>query len=96
MATKKASEDETKRDTTANLEGGPDATDSLGVKKNVVGPNHDAAPADNSPTTDDIHDDRDRNITDARDEGFRRGKQEQEDAKAEPAPHPYDSKNGIG
>lgn len=97
MAAKHPEEEETTTTTTEepentsrNLEGGPDAEDALGVKKNVVGPVHDDAPADNSPTTEDVSGDADENIRRARDEGLRNGRREVEDAKEEPKAHPYE------
>jgi hypothetical protein len=61
-----------------NLEGGPNAKDSLGVKKNVVGETHDKQKHDNSPTTDDVHGDFADNVRNARDEGMSNYAKDQE------------------
>lgn len=52
--------------------------DALGVKKNVVGENRDEAGPDMSPTTEDVHDDLEKNLEDARNEGYRNGVRERE------------------
>jgi len=71
---------EAPENTTENLDGGPEAEDALGVKKNIVGPNHDELPADNSPTTQDVAGDADTNLRNAREEGFQNGLREKAEA----------------
>ncbi len=66
--------------TTDNLDGGEDAKDALGVKKNVVGPNRDEKGPDNSPTINDVSQDQDQVLEDAKREGIANHRAETEQA----------------
>lgn len=62
--------------TSKNLDGGKNAKDALNANKNTVGPNRDEKGPDNSPTLNDVSQEQETTLADAREEGLRNGRAE--------------------